>query len=242
MVRKRIFSIDFHDIDLNDVFQKIQLTKFDGLVIVTPNVDHVNRYNKVPEFREIYDQADIFLNDSRVLKLFSFFLKDGINHVVPGSDLTKLIFERHREIASGYRLCVLGASHSDILSLKDKYSISDIYHYDLAFGFENDEEEIKKCISYCKSLPKCIYFISVGSPRQEILANRLKKQGVGGVFLCVGASVLFLTGKEKRAPLFIQTLNLEWLFRLAQSPRRLYKRYLIDGPYIFKLFLKEIFD
>jgi UDP-N-acetyl-D-mannosaminuronic acid transferase (WecB/TagA/CpsF family) len=49
----------------------------------------------------------------------------------------------------------------------------------------------------------------------------------------VGASLDFLTGNEKRAPEWIQQMSLEWLYRLAQNPRRLARRYLVRGPRFF---------
>jgi UDP-N-acetyl-D-mannosaminuronic acid transferase (WecB/TagA/CpsF family) len=49
----------------------------------------------------------------------------------------------------------------------------------------------------------------------------------------VGASLNFITGREKRAPHWMQQLALEWLFRLAQDPQRLANRYLVRGPRFF---------
>ena len=65
---------------------------------------------------------------------------------------------------------------------------------------------------------------------------RLKERAVArGLALCVGASINFLTGLERRAPVWMQHLSLEWLFRLLQDPRRLARRYLVRGPRIFAL-------
>jgi exopolysaccharide biosynthesis WecB/TagA/CpsF family protein len=53
--------------------------------------------------------------------------------------------------------------------------------------------------------------------------------------LCIGASINFLTGAEKRAPRWMQRLGVEWLYRLLRNPRRLAWRYLLRGPRIFTL-------
>ena len=53
-----------------------------------------------------------------------------------------------------------------------------------------------------------------------------------GIGLCVGASLDFLGGKAERAPKWMQQARLEWLHRLAQEPKRMWKRYLVDGPKI----------
>jgi exopolysaccharide biosynthesis WecB/TagA/CpsF family protein len=84
--------------------------------------------------------------------------------------------------------------------------------------------------------------LAVGSPQQEVLAQRLQSRGVArGLALCVGASIDFMTGVERRAPLWMQRSGFEWLYRLSQNPTRLAKRYLVRGPRIFWLLRKTRF-
>jgi UDP-N-acetyl-D-mannosaminuronic acid transferase (WecB/TagA/CpsF family) len=76
----------------------------------------------------------------------------------------------------------------------------------------------------------------VGTPQQELIALKLKERGIArGLTLCVGASINFITGVEKRAPRWMQKSGFEWLFRLIRSPKRLANRYLVRGPRIFLL-------
>jgi exopolysaccharide biosynthesis WecB/TagA/CpsF family protein len=78
--------------------------------------------------------------------------------------------------------------------------------------------------------------LAVGSPQQELLARLIALQAdATGIGLCVGAALDFITGTERRAPLAFQKLGLEWFFRLASDPRRLWRRYLVEGPKIFAL-------
>jgi len=79
-------------------------------------------------------------------------------------------------------------------------------------------------------------FLVIGSPQQEMIAQKLKERGIArGLALCVGAAINFLTGIETRAPLWMQQAGLEWLYRLSRDPRRLWRRYLVRGPKIFLL-------
>ncbi|MBW8303978.1 MAG: WecB/TagA/CpsF family glycosyltransferase, partial [Brevundimonas sp.] len=81
----------------------------------------------------------------------------------------------------------------------------------------------------------CISF-----PKQERFAHALRAAGrETGVALCVGASVDFLTGRQQRAPRLYQQLSLEWLHRLMTQPRRMFRRYVIEGPAIFGLFIRH---
>jgi exopolysaccharide biosynthesis WecB/TagA/CpsF family protein len=81
--------------------------------------------------------------------------------------------------------------------------------------------------------------LAVAMPQQEILALRVAQAGGAvGVGLCIGASLDFLTGRKARAPLWMQKASLEWLHRLLSEPGRLWRRYLIEGPRIFRLTMR----
>jgi exopolysaccharide biosynthesis WecB/TagA/CpsF family protein len=55
---------------------------------------------------------------------------------------------------------------------------------------------------------------------------------------CIGAALEFITGQTKRAPVLARRLGLEWAHRLLTDPRRLWRRYLVEGPAIFLLALR----
>jgi exopolysaccharide biosynthesis WecB/TagA/CpsF family protein len=76
--------------------------------------------------------------------------------------------------------------------------------------------------------------------QQGIVARRIADHSQAtGIGLCVGASIDFLTGKQRRAPLWVQKAGLEWLYRLLSDPRRLASRYLIECPKIFYLMFSK---
>ena len=82
--------------------------------------------------------------------------------------------------------------------------------------------------------PAPFVFLAVGSPQQEMIAHEARLAGdCTGVALCCGAALEFLTGMTARAPQWMRTHRLEWLYRLAAEPGRLWQRYLVDGPRIF---------
>jgi len=81
-----------------------------------------------------------------------------------------------------------------------------------------------------------IVLLAVGAPQQEMIARELKATGTArGTALCIGASIDFLTGVQTRAPRIVQQAGFEWAWRLATSPRRLFRRYLVEGPAIFAI-------
>lgn len=70
-----------------------------------------------------------------------------------------------------------------------------------------------------------ICFVSLGAPKQEILADALAARCPGVGFICVGAALDFISGQAQRAPQWMQRSKLEWFWRLANDPRRLAVRY-----------------
>jgi len=81
-----------------------------------------------------------------------------------------------------------------------------------------------------------VYFFAVGSPQSELICSLIRQRNrTAGVGLCIGASLEFLTGSKLRAPHWMQRVGLEWLFRLVNEPTRLWRRYLLEGPVIFRI-------
>ena len=156
---------------------------------------------------------------------------------VPGSDLTAQLFDH--VIKAEDSITVIGADAEIIETLKDKYSFDKINHHEPPFGLKNKPDEIAKCAEFVANNPARYVFICVGSPQQEMVAKAISERGdCVGLGLCVGASLEFITGRVKRAPKWMQKSRLEWLFRLMSEPKRLWKRYLIEGPKIFAIWMR----
>ncbi len=91
-------------------------------------------------------------------------------------------------------------------------------------------------------IKKCspdVLFVGLGPPKQEKWIWKHKDEINVPVSIAVGASFDFIAGSVKRAPKWMQKIGLEWLFRLCQEPRRLWKRYLIGNTIFVWLVLKE---
>jgi exopolysaccharide biosynthesis WecB/TagA/CpsF family protein len=210
--------------------------------VVTPNVDHLIRYHDDPTFRALYAEAAYVLLDSRFLAHI-FRVSEGLRvRVCPGSDLTERLFKD--VIRPEDNIVLIGGSPEQARLLAEKFGLVTLSHYNPPMGFIHNPQEVDACVRFVEAhSPFRFCFFAVGAPQQEILAQALKGRGkVRGLALCIGASINFLTGLERRAPLWLQRLGLEWLFRLMHDPRRLAKRYLVRGPRVFSLlFLTDVF-
>jgi exopolysaccharide biosynthesis WecB/TagA/CpsF family protein len=203
--------------------------------IVTPNVDHVVRLERIrSDLWPAYRRAWLTLCDSRILARLA--ASAGVRlPIVTGSDLTAAIFET--VVQSDDRIAILGGSDAMIARICEIYGLTNVVHYNPPMGFIDNAYERARAISFLLDAGARFSFLAVGSPQQEILAYRVANSGVAtGIGLCVGASLQFLTNEKSRAPRLVQKLALEWLYRLAVEPRRMWRRYLVDGPQIFAIF------
>ena len=205
--------------------------------LVTPNVDHIVRLAREPDvFKPLYGGAWISVCDSRILELLSNF--SGIPlKAVPGSDLTAQLFDN--VIKSDEPINVIGADKEIIQQMKARYGLTRINHHEPPMGMRKKPEAVAAAAQFIADHPARYSFICVGSPQQEMVAKAaLEHGGCVGLGLCVGASLEFLTGRIKRAPKWMQEARLEWLYRLGSEPGRLWKRYLIEGPKVFVIWLR----
>lgn len=203
--------------------------------VVTPNVDHLIRYSANERLQALYSAAAFVLLDSRFLALCLALTRGQRLRVCRGSDLTLRLLE---QVAGSHeRIVLVGATAAQARQLAACFNLPNLRHVDVPMGFIRRPEQLERCLLDIEAAAPFRYcFLAVGSPQQEEVAYRLQKRGrARGLALCVGASINFLTGVERRAPLRLQSWGLEWLYRLLQNPRRLAKRYLLRGPRIFWL-------
>ena len=203
--------------------------------IVTPNVDHLVRLQREPGLRPLYEAARLCLCDSRILKLFARL--SGINlPLVAGSDLCANLFKS--AIKPGDRIAIVGATPDFLDRLRSRYPDADFVHHIPPMGLRKNARARKEAAEFIASSKARFSFITVGSPQQEMIARETcDMPGAGGTALCVGAGLEFLTGDQKRAPRQLQLLGLEWAHRLATNPRRLWRRYLVEGPRILPIYI-----
>jgi exopolysaccharide biosynthesis WecB/TagA/CpsF family protein len=203
--------------------------------VVTPNVDHLIRYHEDPGFRALYADASYVLLDSRFLSHLFRFIKNRRISVCTGSDLTARLFES--VIDSNDQILLIGGSEAQAQMLAERYRLNRLRHHNPPMNFISNPAEVERCVQFVEAhSPFRFCFLAVGAPQQELLAQLLKSRGNSkGLALCIGASINFLTGLETRAPLWMQKIGFEWLFRLLNDPQRLAKRYVLRGPRVFSL-------
>ncbi len=201
--------------------------------VVTPNVDHLVRLHRQPDNRRLwasYEDAALCLCDSRIVRGLANL--SGVRlDLVTGSDLTARLLGSPHELQSA---AVIGGDEALMRDLQTIYPGVAWHWHAPPQGVLKNPAAQQAIVEFVESCPAGIFFLAIGAPQSEIVCARIKERGIAhGVGLCIGASLEFLTGAKTRAPRWMQRVGLEWLFRLASEPARLWRRYLVEGPQIF---------
>lgn len=234
--RCRFLDLDFDPMTADAVAAWLGARTADDRLayVVTPNVDHMVRLEQLPaNLRAAYGEADLCLCDSRVLARLARLC--GIDlPVVPGSDLVAALFGSI--LRPGDAVCLIGGTAAQADTLRTRAPGIAIVHHEPPMGLLGDPAGRAAAIAAAVAAGARITLLAVGSPQQELLAWEMRRgDRARGTALCIGASVDFLTGAQTRAPRLMRRAGLEWAWRLVTHPRRLGRRYLIEGPAIFPL-------
>lgn len=136
--------------------------------------------------------------------------------------------------AHGIRLFLLGGKPgaADLTAniLKKNYPGIRIAGTDCPpYGFERREELLQKVLEHISTTKPHVVFVGLGAPKQEFFIRDHVRHLNVPLAVGVGGSFEILSGKLKRAPMWMQASGLEWAFRLSQEPSRLWKRYLVGN-------------
>jgi len=201
------------NIGMDEVLQKVEDFLEDGQqhYIVTPNPEFIVRAQKDTEFREILNQADLAVPDGAGLIFASRILGRPLKERVAGVDLMERICQKASQ--KKWRIFLLGgeqgAAEKTAENLKARYSGLLI--------------EVKtKCPKGQTFFRRpTILFIALGAPKQEKwIAQNLNKMPLVKLAVGVGGAFDFISGRVKRAPVFLQKAGLEWLWRFCCQPWR----------------------
>ena len=196
----------------------------------TANVDFVVQALHDTELRRTLVDADLVLCDGMPLVWASRFLGNRLPERVAGSDLMPLLLEESER--RGWRVFFLGGADeslaraaANVRKRHPKLQLVGVYSPPFKPLLEMDHEDIVRRV---RAARPDLLFVAFGCPKQEKwISMQFRNAGVP-LSIGVGATIDFLGGAVRRAPRWMQQTGLEWVFRLLQEPRRLFKRYSTD--------------
>lgn len=214
---------------VNHIDQAIR--KRQPLLLAFANAHSVNLANANPKMADVLEKA-LVLNDGIGVEIGSRLVHGaGFPANLNGTDFTPLLLGA---LSGSLRIFLLGSPPGVAEQAADAIARSFPQHHIIGthHGFFAESERERIAARIAADAPDLI-LVGMGQPIQELWAAQYIVRH-GGVVMCIGAYLDFAAGAVVRAPSIFQSLRIEWVFRLAQEPKRLWRRYLL-GNFIFMM-------
>ena len=196
------------------------------------------------ELAIVYRDADVVLVDGTPMMWAATFLGTPLPGRVSGSDLVPNFCRvAARE---GFRIFLLGgppgvAERAGSLLATRNPGLNVVGACAPPMGFERIESENARVVDQIRQANPDVLFAALGPGKQEKWLSRYRHDLGVPVSMGIGSAFDYLAGRFNRAPVWMQRAGLEWTCRLAQEPRRLWHRYLIEDPPFFFYLIKQRF-
>ena len=229
---RRVFGIDFSPLTAVEIASLVTQTERPDTfrLLVTANLDHVAQLSTNRRFRAAYDGAWIATIDGMPVHLYSRLRGTGARERVPGSDLLPLILEwlrpgTHRPFFVAANSVVAAALTARLMTRG--FDPADVATAVPPLGFECDAGASAALVAAIASHGSTHLFLGVGAPKSEIWVHE-NRAGLGATYaFCFGAGLDYAAGTRRRAPRLLRRIGMEWAWRVASEPRRLFVRYFV---------------
>jgi N-acetylglucosaminyldiphosphoundecaprenol N-acetyl-beta-D-mannosaminyltransferase len=231
MTKVNLGSLKVDALSQDEVITQIKskiLKSVEPNILVTPNAGHLTNIFAKSEISEIYSTAELSLIDGWPIAVAAKNASKLKISRVTGSDLLpELFFQLTKEVRVG----IVGGNNESLIrqSLESRFPELNIQIIDTS-QWTNSIYDIRRLRELVQYNALSIVLLCLGHPKQELLAKELKNYDWAGSrpdwIMCVGATIDFLTGEQKRAPKAFQKIGLEWFFRLITNPKKFTHRYL----------------
>jgi N-acetylglucosaminyldiphosphoundecaprenol N-acetyl-beta-D-mannosaminyltransferase len=188
-------------------------------------VNNVMEARRSAEYQAVMDGADLVTSDGMPLVWMLRWLGARRATRVYGPELTRILLESCTDIAVGF----YGGTQDVLQRLKARFPGVPVVYAEAPPFRASTAEEDRRTTQAIQDAGVQILFVGLGSPKQDRWMHAHKDR-VPAVMLGVGAAFDFLAGVKPQAPRWMQSSGLEWTFRLASEPRRLWRRYLTQNP------------
>jgi N-acetylglucosaminyldiphosphoundecaprenol N-acetyl-beta-D-mannosaminyltransferase len=247
MSRVEIDGLLFDDVTMGEATARIvELARMRDKprYVCTGNLDHLAIAAADPEFRRAYEEADLVVADGAPVVWLAKLGGTPLKERVAGSDLFWTLGAASAN--EGISLFFLGGAPGAADAAKDvlerRYPGAKIVGtYCPPFETFATQEEQDRIRDAVKAAAPDVLLVAFGAPKQEKwIAKNKERLGVP-VAIGVGGSFEMASGALKRAPVWMQRVGLEWFYRFAQEPRRLFQRYIVrDVPHLGKAAAKTL--
>ncbi len=196
------------------------------------NIHALNLASELPWFKEYLQRSLLTYCDGEGVRLGAKFLGESIPERIVLSDWISDVCNVSAEL--GKRVYLLGGSES-VVALAAKNLVASHPHLILAgthagYFLPSDEPAL---LEHINSSGADVLIVGMGMPKQEAWIREHQSRITPRIVLNGGSCFDYVAGTKRRCPSWMGRMGLEWLFRLLQEPRRLWKRYLVGNPRFF---------
>ncbi len=233
-----MFELPIDDLTMDETLDTVDRMISSGRVHqhVVVNVSKVVQADRDPALRAIIENCDIVNADGQPIVWASRWLGTPLRERVAGVDLMGRLIER--AAGRGYRLYLLGGRAAVVAAVADRIGRE---HPEVAIagwhdGYWSSEQE-PEIVDAIRAVRPDILFVAIPSPFKENFLARWKDHIAAPFVMGVGGSFDVYAGLTRRAPQWVQRAGLEWLYRVWQEPRRMWRRYAGDAPHFARMLL-----
>jgi N-acetylglucosaminyldiphosphoundecaprenol N-acetyl-beta-D-mannosaminyltransferase len=239
-----ILGIPIDDLNTAEAIERLDQFVQSGRFhqVATANTDFLIKAHEDPELRAILRNADLVVPDGMPVVLASRWLRSGLRERVTGADLVPKLATLCAE--KGYRVFMLGARKEVACRAKERLEednpgiqIVGCESPPVGHIVTMDNESILADIEAAKPH---ILLVAFGNPKQEKWIYMHRHRLNVPVCIGVGGTFDFIAGTVTRAPEWMQKSGMEWLYRLAQEPKRLWKRYFNDVVHFVRFIVLQL--
>jgi N-acetylglucosaminyldiphosphoundecaprenol N-acetyl-beta-D-mannosaminyltransferase len=201
---------------------------------VVINADKVVKANRDPALARIIARCDLINADGMPVVWASRLLGEPLKERVTGVDLFFELLGRAEQ--RGWRIYFLGAREEVVSEVvrraRQRHPRLQIAGHRNGYWRPDEEQAVVDRIALAGPH---ILFVAINSPKKEEFLARHQKHMQVPFAMGVGGTFDVMAGLTKRAPVWMQRTGLEWFYRFLQEPRRMFRRYFIDGMGFFWL-------
>ncbi|MBK9177293.1 MAG: WecB/TagA/CpsF family glycosyltransferase [Flavobacteriales bacterium] len=203
---------------------------------------HMTVEARDPGFAQVVNGADLATPDGMPVLFAMRWFHRIAQERVAGNDLLPALLEGTSE--SGISVFLFGGT-ADVQARIMERAVNEWPRIQFAGAYAPpfiplEEFDLEQEAARINETGAGIVLVSLGCPKQERFMAAMKGR-VHGVMLGLGGAFLLYAGVDKRAPRWMRSLALEWLYRLWLEPRRLFRRYLVTNTIFIGLFVRDVF-
>ena len=242
MDRVEILGVQIDNLSWDEALERIRgmIRSGEPHQVITPAIEQVMLARRDAAFRSVLADADLVVADGMQVVFASRLHKTPLKARITGVDLVPAICR----IAAEENASVFffggeeGIAEEAAQCLQKKnpgLRVAGTYYP--PFGFEKDEEENRKAIEAIEKAEPQVLFAALGCPKQEKWIRQNKDRLGASVMIGIGGAFNMITGREKRAPQWMQKCGMEGLYRLFLRPKTVWRRIAISAPNFFLLLI-----